>query len=116
MWDKPTEVSQVDMAFGAAGNLSKYLPDMKEIPENIDRKWMKLTSKWFFRGLNGDFVPKDGIDKNVALRHLKTILGSFEPKHQHKEAGVAYLMSLWFSDFIEETSPKSDGAKSGEGL
>jgi hypothetical protein len=28
--------------------------------------------------------------------HLKAIMGSFQPKHEHKTAGVAYLMSLWF--------------------
>ena len=32
--------------------------------------------------------------------HLKSILQSFKPKHERKEAGVAYLMSLWFDDII----------------
>jgi len=27
-------------------------------------------------------------------------LGSFEPQHEHKEAAVAYLMSLWFEKFV----------------
>jgi len=41
-------------------------------------------------------MPNDGIDQNKALRHIKAILGSFEPKHEHKEAAAAYLLSLWF--------------------
>lgn len=102
-WDKPKEVSQLDMAFGAAGGLAKYLPAWKDIPDwftHHGRTWAnKLISTWFFDGLNPSIlVPKEGIDKNLALRHLKTCMGSFEPKHKHKEAGCAYLMSLWFHE------------------
>ena len=27
---------------------------------------------------------------------IAAILASFEPKHEHKEAGAAYLLSQWF--------------------
>ncbi len=46
------------------------------------------------------FVSKPGIDETDAKRHLKAVLGSFAPKHEHKEAACAYLMSLWFEDVI----------------
>ena len=37
-------------------------------------------------------------DTNKAIRHLKAILVSYDPKHEHKEAGVAFLLSEWFED------------------
>lgn len=39
---------------------------------------------------------KDGIDPAKAKRHLMAVLGSFEPKHEHKEAGAGWLMSMWY--------------------
>jgi hypothetical protein len=47
-------------------------------------------------------VTKEGIDRSVAMRHLKCIMSSWEPQHEHKTAGVAYLMSLWFEKFEYE--------------
>jgi hypothetical protein len=41
---------------------------------------------------------KEGVDGNLAFRHLSAIQRSFTPKHEHKEAAVAYLASLWFED------------------
>lgn len=37
-------------------------------------------------------------DANDALANIQTALRSFEPKHEHKMAGVAYLMSMWLED------------------
>jgi hypothetical protein len=42
------------------------------------------------------------VDGELAIRHLQVIQASFEPKHEHKEAAVAYLASLWFTDFDYE--------------
>jgi hypothetical protein len=101
---KPKKVSGVEMTFG--GGTKKLLPPMCDIPEEFDlpgnTKWNKIISMWFFQGLPPEtkFIPKDGIDSNDALRHIAAILRSFEPKHEHKESGCAYLMSLWFDDVI----------------
>ncbi len=99
---KPQKVSKVDIAFGAHP-LEKFLPKMEEIPEEFKgyhSPWSKTVAAWFFNGLTkeqaGSLTPKEGIDKGEALGHIQAILGSFEPKHEHKEAGCAYLMSLWF--------------------
>lgn len=98
-WEKPNEnVTKLDMTFGPK-NLSEFLPPMQDIPKEFDNwnnPWSKLVSEWFFRGLKQIPKAKDGIDQNKALAHIGTILGSFEPKHEHKTAGCAYLMSLWF--------------------
>jgi len=98
---QPKEVSDVDMAFG--GKISKLMPSYEKIPDEFKRsssKWGRIVAEWFFSGLpkGTEFIAKDGIDRAKALRHVKAILGSFEPKHEHKEAGCAYLLSLWFDD------------------
>jgi hypothetical protein len=97
---KPIEIENSDMIFG--GNMKKLLPKYNEIPDEFkDRntKWNKVFNDWFFCGLkNCKWIPKEGIDTDKALRHIKAIMGSWEPKHEHKEAGCAYLMSEFFND------------------
>jgi len=95
-WSKPKDVSRSDCAFG---NVNGLLPRWDEIPKEFKHGrtgWNSLASEWFFSGLDkGRLVAKDDIDANKAIAHLSTILRSFNPEHEHKEAGVAYLMSLW---------------------
>ncbi len=73
--------------------LYKDIPDEFKNGRNI---WVKWQQDWFFNGLKEMPTPKEGIDVKVAMKHLNSIQRSFEPKHEHKEAGVAYLASLWF--------------------
>ena len=95
------EVTGLDITFG---NI-KHLPKWEDIPEIYKRGnnfWNNLTSQWFFCGLKQEdlatFKPRDGVDNKKAMMALSTILSSFEPKHEHKEAGVAYLLSEWFEE------------------
>jgi len=104
-WALPVEVSQLDMAFGGAGGLEKYMPAYADIPKEFkgwNGKWQDVQSKWFYTGLpeGTKFIAKEGVDVTKALRHLKTVQGSFQPKHEHKTAAVSYLMSLWFTDVV----------------
>lgn len=95
-WTKPQPVSDLDMAFG--GNAMRLMPEYKDIPEEFRRDrnpWCQWQAEWFFKGLPSFPAAKPGIDAAMAARHLKTIQHSFEPKHEHKQAGVAYLASLW---------------------
>lgn len=95
MWAKPVEVSEVYLAFPASV-IGKFLPPMKDIPEEFHRshnKWCQKAAELFFKGGTIDLKPE--IDRAAAFRQLKACLGSFEPKHEHKESGVAYLLSLW---------------------
>ena len=100
-WTKPTEVSDLDIAFGA--NALDYMPPRQECEDALKalgkrgQEWRDFQREWFFHGLPGEteFEPKDGIDPKAAFRHLRVIQGSFAPKHEHKEAAVAYLASLW---------------------
>lgn len=101
---KPVEVNDVEIAFG--GNMEKLLPSMEEIPEeykNGSNKWNKVVGDWFFYGLKScKWEPKEGIDTKDAINHIKAIMSSFDPKHEHKEAGCAYLLSYFFNDVSYE--------------
>ena len=94
------EVNGLDIAFGTKA--MSLMPPYKDIPKEYkdgQTKWNKLFNDWFFGGLSTlDLAPKEGVDKLKALSHIKAIMTSFEPQHEHKEAGVAYLMSEWFED------------------
>jgi hypothetical protein len=98
------EVSDLQIAFG--GSVQELMPAYKEIPMEFREghtKWNQVFNDWFFHGLkNATFRPKEGIDPEKALRHLKAIMSSFWPKHEHKEAAVAYLLSQWFHDVTYE--------------
>lgn len=104
----PLPVSGRDLAFPTS--VAKHLPPWDSIPDEfkgLSGKWNQLVTDWFFLGIKLVKVdPKPGIDAEAALRHIKYCLGSFEPKHEHKEAGVAYLLSLWFEDIQYEVAKK----------
>ena len=96
---QPVAVSEANLVFG--GRMSELLPPIADIPGEFrrgDNEFFRVVSRWFHDGLpNGtEFIPKAGIDASKALRHVQAILCSFQPKHEHKIAGVAYLLSLWF--------------------
>lgn len=94
----PQQVTDLEMAFGV--DISRLMPPMRDIPDDYKRSYnpyCRAVNQWFFRGLQKSALRvKDGIDQEQAFRHLTTIMRSFEPAHEHKEAAVAYLMSQWF--------------------
>lgn len=96
----PQPVDDLALAFPA--HAIEMMPAMADIPEEFRqdrgdaRPWIKFQQRWFARGLKGVAITaKNGVDKNTALRHLALIQGSYEPQHEHKEAAVAFLASLW---------------------
>lgn len=101
---KPLEVDQATFAFPAKV-IGELLPETHEIPEEFDdmsptlgRPWVNLAHGIFFGSFKEMwYSEKPGIDLVAAQRHLSAVLRSFQPKHEHKIAGVAYLMSLWFT-------------------
>ena len=95
---QPQKVSDVLLVFPAG--VMHLMPALEEIPEDFQRGRTKLNAlfgKWFYGGLKSlQLAPKDGIDTDIAIRHIRCIMGSFEPKHEHKEAAVAFLLDQWF--------------------
>lgn len=101
---RPIKVSDLDMAFG--GDVKRLMPP------GIDYKWngkgwgAALFNKLFFSGGNVEHLsPRPGIDKATALRHIRAVMGSFEPKHENKEAAVAWMFETWF---VDTTQPNAD--------
>ncbi len=99
---KPANFSALDLAFPTS--IKGYIPEWGDIPQEFRawpprNKWGRLVSDWFYSGVKlGKLTPKEGIDAQAAMRHVQYCMKSFEPKHEHKEAGCAYLLSLWFDD------------------
>ena len=95
------EVSDIDIAFGASA--LNWMPKREDIPEEFKfmrgkSEWNEIAAAWFFKGLPStvEFVPKEGVDSQKALRVIQATLGSFAPKHEHKEEAVAYMLASWF--------------------
>jgi hypothetical protein len=95
------DLSDVDVAFPA--HALDWMPAWDEIPDefknmNRETEWNEIVSQWFFSGLpeKVKFIPRDGVDPEKAFRAVQATLGSFAPKHQHKEAAAAYMLSCWF--------------------
>lgn len=100
---KPVVISDVELAF-PVHVVGKLLPEWNSIPiEFRERRspWCRIVDD-IFAGIGSDAAisAREGIDPMLAGRHLHACMGSFEPKHEHKIAGVAYLLSLWF-EFAE---------------
>jgi hypothetical protein len=108
-WSQPMEFSALDIVFPT--KTGHVMPAYGDIPEDFRnergdaRKWVRFQRQWFFRGVNLKcLTPKNGVDFSKAVNHLQYIQGSWEPKHEHKQAAVAYLASLWFDDVNLETA------------
>jgi hypothetical protein len=85
-------------AFGARG---KDYPDQSVIPEKFRRghtPYNRVVSTLFFKGGKLDDFGlsfKKGIDRNQAMTAIRALLCSFDPKHEIKEATVAWALSEW---------------------
>jgi hypothetical protein len=96
----PVEVTDLELAFPA--HALRLMPPEDDIPEDIDPGWVQFTNDWFGRGLDGlkllptPYLLDNGSTSELAWRHVSGIIGSFEPRHQHKIKAISYLLSLWF--------------------
>ena len=95
-WCKPKTVQDAHLAFG--GDISDLMPPYEDVEQYGHSPANEVTSHWFFHGLPPDtqFMPREGVDAVEAIRHIKAILRSWEPKHEHKEAGVSFLLCCFF--------------------
>jgi hypothetical protein len=98
-FEQPTPIDAATAAFPAG--VRELMPLQADIPDEIHRgrTWgNRLFNDWFFTGIKSldGLMPKEGIDKTAALRHIRAVMGSWEPKHEHKESAVAYLFGKWF--------------------
>lgn len=98
VYARPQAVDDLLLAFPAT--LGALLPPLEEIPQEYPHRqdWLRFQHLWFTGTLppNSEMIPAKGIDAETAGRHLTAIQRSFEPKHEHKMASVAWLASRWF--------------------
>lgn len=104
---KIPELTNADVVLGKI----KHMPEFKTLPDDF-RDWQSnpycnAVSSWFYDGGTGNgqafatadgtkFKPKDGVDGHAALSAIRAVLGSFDPKHEHKIAACGYMLSEWF--------------------
>lgn len=96
-------ISEIDnLTLAIAASVEHLMPKYSDIPDEFKRtsnKWNLFFNQWFFRGINNfSLTPKKGVNAKKALRHISAIMHSFEPKHEHKEAAVAFLLNEWFQE------------------
>lgn len=90
------EFDDIEIAFGT----TKWLPVYEDLPDdfrgyNRDRSnWVRVVEMIFFEGCDDIKVfPKAGIDPDSIFVFMNSHLRSFEPKLEHKIAGVAFRLS-----------------------
>lgn len=93
-WSQPMEVTNNPFLCDAERLMPKYADIPKEFKDLLNPH-VKFQSRWFFNGLDKVPAAKEGVDQAKAMRHLAAIQRSFAPSHEHKQAAVAYLASLW---------------------
>lgn len=91
-------ITRLEMAFGT----TKLLPPVEAIPASFlcstgeAKPYLDLVNALFY-GLTlpaGEIELKDGLSAETLRECVLAHLRSFEPKHEHKMAGVAYMLSL----------------------
>lgn len=93
-FSQPQDVTSIDLAFPA--RVSHLMPEYSFLQaQDIPRFAIDWQRKWFYEGLDKFPEAREGVDQEKAMRHLACIQGSFEPKHEHKEAAVAWLAHKW---------------------
>ncbi len=95
--DQIESVTDLECAWGT----TRLLPPMAEIPADFteqrkDNPYVELVNALFNRRPlpEMEFHLIDGLSRQKLNRCVQAHLASREPKHEHKVAGVAYLISL----------------------
>ena len=96
---QPKPVDDLRVTFPA--NVEDLMPGYEDIPDDFKggaNPYVKWQRRWFHHGLSKFPDVREEVSKARVARHLAVIQKSFEPKHEHKEAAVAFLASLWIDE------------------
>lgn len=93
------ELSKADVAFPASA--LEWMPPEDQIPHEFRKGgtiWNDIVDTWFALGLSADveFYPREGVDAEKAYTAIEATLRSYAPRHEHKAAATAYMLSVWF--------------------
>jgi hypothetical protein len=102
------QIPNVDEPGVVFGDIT-HMPKFDTLPEEFRRErslYCAAVSHWFYGGAKRDgdtliidgkrFKAKPGVDATKALKAIKAVLGSWEPKHEHKIAACGFMLSEWF--------------------
>lgn len=112
---KPHRLTALDVAIGTT--VLHLMPPWHDIPlvyrigsrpgaeQTAADRWRALVVAW----LTGDgneiqLRPLEGIDHDVARRHIAVVLGNPSINTAHKVGAASYLCSLWFDDAVIEVA------------
>lgn len=92
------EVSDADAMFGF-DNKGNYQNVLKSCPEEFFKTtyYSELFSKIFFSGMKVselNFKSSNQVIRNKQLKYLRSIMISYEPKHEDKQAVCSWILSL----------------------
>jgi hypothetical protein len=95
----PPKLDDADVVFGGA----LYMPRMEDLPEEYRCERAdacRVAEHLFFKGgrlSDYGYLCREDVDFGDALRAIKAVLGSFQPKHEHKIATVGWMIDKWFA-------------------
>lgn len=100
------EVDRVSVAFGDPKHMPKYDSLPEQFKDWRHNHYCEAVSSWFYSGAKAHengiaikdhaYIAKPGVEARKALAAIKAVLGSWEPKHEHKIAACGYMLSEWF--------------------
>ena len=93
VFDPIPAFSDAEIVFGAPG--SAFFP-RNNLP-HVPVKYTSLANSLFF---NGGEVPelRSDINHDMAMRYLRSMLSSWSPSHEQKEATVGYALWCWMEE------------------
>lgn len=89
-------ITDIEYALGT----TKFLPSVDDIPREFKSQYGNVFTKIAESLFSGskppdvDLTMHDGFDQELVSRCVLAHLRSWAPKHQHKIAGVGFMISL----------------------
>lgn len=109
-WKEPYEFTVVERAFPA--HVLDHIPPMEMIPDHFKSEHggkhtaIEVANLWWMGQLitdddpRPDFHARPTLLAEIAFWHIQCVLNSFQPKHEHKMAGVAFLIDRFFTKIV----------------
>lgn len=113
--EQAASIDDIELAFST----QKLLPDIKDIPKSFldGNEYTRLAEAIFYGNQlpQLDMVIAEGFTAEQVNRIVRAHLQSWGPKHEHKIAGVGYMISCMATlNPIEQDQPSMDQLESTE--
>ena len=102
-------ITDLEIAFGT----TRLPPEVEAIPAEFKSQcgniYTRITDS-IFMGTDmpqGEIVMKDGFDPETVNRCVRAHICSWSPKHEHKIAGVGYMISMMMT-IVEKATNENE--------